>query len=350
MRLWAVLAAVAALGVGSAAQSRQTANQQRGNAIEAEPATQQAQPRPRRESEQGGRADQPGNQSANASSSVGLELDRRSAEAAERQANEAARANGWAAKSYILGVVQGMAAIFGVIFTAIAAAAAIAAAIYARRAAHAAAQSATADNASLTATLKAAEDGRADAREQAKRFKEQMSLTDQIMQRITDTAYAMKDSARAQKINADAARKELRAYAFMNSATIHDFEIGKTPMVEVVIANSGRTPAHDVVMWMAARSLRTGAVKFDRPEDTSGFSRGPIPPGGDKPMTIHWDSPVREGEAMEFARGERAIYVFGEVTYTDVFGEKHHTRFRLCHEHTRRVGAFGTMAEGNDAD
>ena len=45
------------------------------------------------------------------------------------------------------------------------------------------------------------------------------------------------------------ARRQLRAYVLVSSAQIHDFGIEHPPRVEVIIKNSGQTPAFDLLSW-----------------------------------------------------------------------------------------------------
>jgi hypothetical protein len=90
------------------------------------------------------------------------------------------------------------------------------------------------------------------------------------------------------------------------------------------IKNVGKTPAW-ILSWTSKR--KDVAIDILPPEpdygDTSNFTPQVLPPNESLHSSIDW-LPERFDEAH---RDERFLYVFGFVSYRDLFGETHETRF-----------------------
>jgi hypothetical protein len=149
----------------------------------------------------------------------------------------------------------------------------------------------------------------------------------------------------------DQERRSLRAYVFVESATILNAD-GPVYTVKIRIKNTGQTPAYNVRHWLA-----TGVAEF--PEPKEGFA----PPQQRTTASIDTlgsqvnsesiqSRPYKEGNRETMQTGVAALWVFGRVDYEDVFRRKCWTSYRYL------VGGdmgfngqlLAPAKAGNDAD
>jgi hypothetical protein len=129
------------------------------------------------------------------------------------------------------------------------------------------------------------------------------------------------------------AQRQLRAYVGVVRGELINID-GDDPIeATVIVKNSGQTPAREVVMWggMAVRgfplrdpinppekgppraqTLAAGA-EFYKTEKSFKTAKGEITPA----------------HPQMLKEGTISIYVYGEITYRDVFKKKRHTTYRL---------------------
>jgi hypothetical protein len=240
------------------------------------------------------------------------------------------RANSIADAQRAYSFLQLILAGFGVAFTGVAAFFAWRATVWAKEAATQTKRSADADNEALTATREAAEDARKEAAQQAKRFTEQLRLMEQTMRYTADSAYAMKDSARAATrqaaITEDTARKRLRAYIHVEAMTVKWTPEGY-PLFTVVMKNTGQTPALNVKAGGVAMygDVETLAKLGRVPDDMLLGGNHVIGAGSLYPTAlIVKDYKMLRGEGIT---SDRMLAVVGRLTYADVFGVTYRTEF-----------------------
>lgn len=149
----------------------------------------------------------------------------------------------------------------------------------------------------------------------------------------------------------DASRAELRAYIGVESAQMR-FPTPAAPVAEGVIKNFGQTPAHDVRQWVHLW-IEAYPLTIDLPLPPPDFVMGQsvLAPGAHTSMFMPKEPPVRPEEIRELGTATGTIWVYGEVTYRDVFGERHRTRYRLFYGGSEGVrdGRLKPDQEGNDA-
>lgn len=149
------------------------------------------------------------------------------------------------------------------------------------------------------------------------------------------------------------AAAQLRAYVFTGAVrgALPDGETGRFA-VEVEVRNCGATPAHDMQVWL-------GVWISDHPEPGQPFQ----PPAADLHIAKTVMAPAATYRIAERTKepitkwlpwlraSTNAIYAYGRVEYTDVFGNRQWTTFRLAcvGEHIFGDGAFQFCLEGNDA-
>jgi hypothetical protein len=155
-------------------------------------------------------------------------------------------------------------------------------------------------------------------------------------------------------VSRDTARRQLRAYVLISSAKVHDFGIDLSPRVEIIIKNSGQTPAYDLLSWngMVCEKFPLNIELVDPPQDMKRSSS--ILGGGD--TTSHLTQagrPLTKIHTDMIIAGKAAIYVFVAIKYKDIFKKiEWSTRYRMMYGGGGGAtpdGALTFCEEGNDA-
>ena len=126
----------------------------------------------------------------------------------------------------------------------------------------------------------------------------------------------------------DNGRRQLRAYVFPEQANLVWQGIGKPAVAEIVIKNSGQTPAYRL-------SAATTVLVSDRPLQTDlrvpemPSTRTVVPPAGSYALSVAADKPLTGDQLKAIEKGSQAIYAIGEVAYEDAFGECRTSRYRF---------------------
>jgi hypothetical protein len=136
----------------------------------------------------------------------------------------------------------------------------------------------------------------------------------------------------------DVAKRELRAYltvvigaAFFqqrrSDADGGDLRFECRPL----IVNTGQTPARNVTFKARAAIMQMHSVKNAHlPEDPDeGFGGSIIGSQQNATMSAVVEDYCADDEvdSIKYARGDKCLLAWGRVTYEDVFGEEHFTRF-----------------------
>ncbi len=168
----------------------------------------------------------------------------------------------------------------------------------------------------------------------------------QLLGFITQAVYMRKTFASAQ----DSARRGLRAYLDFPEAFVQNLGDGRF-QIQIDVANSGRTRALTVTKWTKTALLDRSQTchfeegKFDR------IQRAIAPQSR---WHLREDQTWPDDVAAAIEGLEKTVYVWGQVRYTDIYGEPHRSNFRFRSQATKY--ANGTMTgwvlepdeEGND--
>ena len=149
----------------------------------------------------------------------------------------------------------------------------------------------------------------------------------------------------------DSEHRQLRAYIFIDHATMMDFELGKKPQVKFAVKNFGQTPGYETVidLWIALTDPKN-------PEfDNSGHPGPPSPlaPGYTMRSILTASDVLDESTNAAVENGSLAYFVYGTITYKDTFGRDHWTKARAIFGATELAlggGGLTLYREGNDAD
>jgi hypothetical protein len=132
-------------------------------------------------------------------------------------------------------------------------------------------------------------------------------------------------------IMSSTANKQLRAYVTVVSASL-TFPTPETPKAQVVIKNSGQTPAYEVENWSntCVASYPLSQTLPVRLKDTP-IANYILGPGMDLSHWIPSKSPLEGMTDVLLGTVQCTLFVYGVVTYKDIFGVKHTTKFRMIY-------------------
>lgn len=156
----------------------------------------------------------------------------------------------------------------------------------------------------------------------------------------------------------ESSRRQLRAYMTPDGASARNFD-GSLPVeIEMRFKNTGQTPAYKVnIKGGCGAFLYPGPVSF---KDLSTHVHAPVVvgPGGcvfkteRAPLPDHWRDMIKTRRAV--------LYVYGEMTYEDAFGEARYLNYRYqiggrqsfetSTKDGDRIARLAPSEEGNDAN
>jgi hypothetical protein len=126
----------------------------------------------------------------------------------------------------------------------------------------------------------------------------------------------------------DNGHRQLRAYVFPDQAKLVWGGAGKPTVAEIVIKNSGQTPAYKL-----STSMATGIASYPPQNDLAvpglPTNHTVVPPGGIYSISVATDKPLTDGQLKAIQKGTQAIYAMGEIAYTDAFGGCRMTRYKF---------------------
>lgn len=155
----------------------------------------------------------------------------------------------------------------------------------------------------------------------------------------------------------ETSRRELRAYLFVDASAvflgIKPFNLGKVISVAAV-KNSGSTPAHRVRHWSAvAVAPFTDEHLLSAPRSIDDLSATTLPPSGIITSDRLTDKKPTARQIAGIRSGKHAVFIYGAITYLDVFDRPHRTNYRVHFSGMWPPPEDVRMRfcnEGNDAD
>jgi hypothetical protein len=167
--------------------------------------------------------------------------------------------------------------------------------------------------------------------------------TDRIIAADERIASAMEGTLGEAKRSLDATitqnRLDQRAWVGPIEMGINDppVHVGSRLVATIVLTNSGKTPALDVATLASIEFVDKDAIlnPHYQIDKTDQVSRSVIQPGMKEIITtLPVSSPTGSGagtmgtkDFTEIQSGKSIVYVFGKITYRDVFGGKHFATF-----------------------
>jgi hypothetical protein len=146
----------------------------------------------------------------------------------------------------------------------------------------------------------------------------------------------------------DNGRRQLRAYVFPDQANLAWQGTTKPTVVEIVIKNSGQTPAYRLSTATVV-SVDDNPLQVDLHVPSMPDNHTVIPPAGSYAISVAMDKPLTADQLQAIQKGTQAIYAFGEIAYDDAFGRV--TRYRFFYsgagaDNGSKVG-LAYLDEGN---
>jgi hypothetical protein len=156
----------------------------------------------------------------------------------------------------------------------------------------------------------------------------------------------------------DTALRELRAYVGISKIKL-DISDESLPTGAVEIQNFGRTPAYKVQHWTGIGIQSYPLTVHLPPSPATSFSVAVLHPNVKNVGAVTLKKNLPKGTPI--GTPQLTIYVYGEVTYEDAFGNERHTKFRFFYGGSEPVftyqdspsgplyGAMRPDTEGNEA-
>lgn len=134
-------------------------------------------------------------------------------------------------------------------------------------------------------------------------------------------------------ITYNSAQKELRAYVHVVPGNVHHVGDGSTLVGYVRIENSGQTYARDVIRHVGidvAPPADLNDPTFFEERETLEEGKGVLSPGAPHSIYRTWTRAVTDTEKTQIVKRngrDLRIYIFGTITYFDIFGNDRTTEF-----------------------
>ena len=161
--------------------------------------------------------------------------------------------------------------------------------------------------------------------------------------RVSQTAAAAALDSNA--IARENAKKELRAYLFVEKIKLEKHPHTGEVNIIVRLKNFGQTPASNIKYYVThAYVVDEHSGRFLPTEQSITSYISPIGPSGCTDVAHGIEMASQEWKT--FVRGGYKLYSFGKFIYTDAFGDRHGTWFRLRKENDG-VKEFSTEDYGN---
>jgi len=104
---------------------------------------------------------------------------------------------------------------------------------------------------------------------------------------------------------------------------------GEYSRFEIIVTNSGKTPAKNIESWITDKELPVGKkLVFKKPISIIGIqSKTVLLPNAKIRFAINTDRRITKEDIERIKSGKSFLYVYGKITYQDVFGKEHYTTF-----------------------
>ena len=148
-------------------------------------------------------------------------------------------------------------------------------------------------------------------------------------------------------------RRQLRAYVFITQTEINGVAAATQPVAQLVIRNTGQTPAQEVVVF-GNMAFAEFPLKKDLPvlvfADPQ-LTKENLGPGAERYKWEYAPNPLTEDQIAQMHAGTHALYIYGEIRYRDVFRKKRTTKYLYYTGGAMgiRDTILGGYPEGNEA-
>jgi hypothetical protein len=146
----------------------------------------------------------------------------------------------------------------------------------------------------------------------------------------------------------DTAKRQLRAYISVPEAYVKYARNGARPDGWIAISNAGQTPAYQVQLDSETRILDYPLITSFTFLTNHHYEIGNLGPQSKLSPSQIGDEDLPADEFAELKNGQRRIFLYGTITYKDVFKKQHYTNYCLNFVMDNPVGNF--CDTHNDSD
>ena len=149
------------------------------------------------------------------------------------------------------------------------------------------------------------------------------------MKKSTDATTKAAEAAQESVVQArEISRLDQRAWVAATVMTMTGKpEVDKSFTVDVLVRNSGKTFAKKVTIRTHIRAVPKGSEPDFKGENMTPASVALLPPSGEYISATTSDQALSQGSIDQVKSGDTVVFVFGEITYDDIFGCPHWTKF-----------------------
>jgi hypothetical protein len=168
--------------------------------------------------------------------------------------------------------------------------------------------------------------------------------------------FAEKQAEQSLKASIEVSRNDQRAWVgqtdilppvFTDGGKAVYFKDGERTRFTVFIVNSGKSPAKNVAQSTSYRTLGS-KIKFSPRYPGESDNRGVIQPGLRLALNPPETNRATRQMIETYASGENVLYLYGRITYDDIFDRPHQTTF--CVYLLRDLANFTDCTTYNDAN
>ncbi len=145
--------------------------------------------------------------------------------------------------------------------------------------------------------------------------------------------------------------RQLRAYVFATDGIIYNFETDKPVVGAITFKNSGQTPAYNFEIRTAI-AAGPYLLREDLPWPNIIAARTVLGPGVQQSVSAALVRALTAEEATLIKQGTAAIYVYGEIDFTDAFEVHRCAKFRYFFGGEKGTqspsGPLNTYRNGNE--
>jgi hypothetical protein len=145
-------------------------------------------------------------------------------------------------------------------------------------------------------------------------------------------------------------RRQLRAYVHVTEARFTSFAGDSIYLVNY--RNTGQTPAYDVASDIAVQLTRFPLAEQLDVKGTGNKGVTTLGRDGDGHVRLEAPRALTPQEYDSVLKGESAVFVYGSVAYSDVFGKRRVTKYRYYvggDQDIRNDGFMAGHSDGNNA-
>jgi hypothetical protein len=146
-----------------------------------------------------------------------------------------------------------------------------------------------------------------------------------------------KNSAASIKATQDAMRLDQRAWLGVKDTTLKSFKVGAPIEAQVLILNSGKTPALQIREGVRGGSFvpvgsDSEMIRHEILKEETQINLHPaptIPPSGSDYLTSFTNADLNQPQYDDVMSGSRSVYIVGRVEYLDIFQKSQWMTFCL---------------------